>query len=224
MLEPKKMLRVLKAPSRLNAEGRARKAWLDERLADVVASSITAMKIDKNELYTLWYEGDEGNVYAPDPADLPDAELDSFPIQVSQFPCVLQTNMYRTVLESEVEECSHPEEHVAPTGGWVDGMEGRECAVCHGSQLKKIGEPWPEEWEANGSRPLLTMESGWPEDLVLAMATSGDFTLSEAILVAAQSCERCMNVLYYKYVGAEDGYPEGSEDWEKAGTSCEFCG
>lgn len=62
----------------------------------------------------------------------------------------------------------------------------------------------------------------WPEDLVLAMANSGDYSLSESILIAAQSCERCLNVLCYEY-GLDDGYPEGSEQWEKCGTSCEFC-
>lgn len=64
--------------------------------------------------------------------------------------------------------------------------------------------------------------SGWSEDLVLAMTNSGDYSLSESILIAAQSCERCMNALAYKY-GLDWGYPEGSEEWEKCGTSCDFC-
>ena len=60
------------------------------------------------------------------------------------------------------------------------------------------------------------------QDCILAMANSGDFTLEEAIWVYANSCERCMNVLLRKYL-KNDGYEEHSYEWEKAGTSCDFC-
>lgn len=62
----------------------------------------------------------------------------------------------------------------------------------------------------------------WPEDLVLAMANSGNYSLSESILIAASSCERCLNALCHKY-GLDNGYPEGSEEWKKCGTVCDFC-
>lgn len=72
------------------------------------------------------------------------------------------------------------------------------------------------------SEEIAEGHSSWPEDLVMAMANSGDYTLSESILIAAQSCERCMNALAHKY-GLDWGYPEGSEEWQKCGTSCQFC-
>ena len=56
----------------------------------------------------------------------------------------------------------------------------------------------------------------------MAIANSGDYSLTEAIIIAATSCERCMNVLALKY-GLNWGYEEGSEEWEKVGTSCQFC-
>ena len=80
----------------------------------------------------------------------------------------------------------------------------------------------PEEGEEIGSRKVYSGTSSWPEDLVLAIANSGDYSLSASIIIAATSCERCMNVLAHKY-GLDWGYAEGSEEWRKTNTSCQFC-
>ena len=64
---------------------------------------------------------------------------------------------------------------------------------------------------------------GGNEAVILAMANSGDYTLSEALAVYANACERCSNVLAYKYLNGTDGYPEYSEEWKKCGTVCEYC-
>ena len=64
---------------------------------------------------------------------------------------------------------------------------------------------------------------GGNEPVILAMANSGDYTLSEALAVYANCCERCANVLAYKYLNGADGYAEHSEEWEKCNTVCEFC-
>lgn len=61
------------------------------------------------------------------------------------------------------------------------------------------------------------------EDVILAMANSGDYTLSEAIILYATSCERCANALIYKYLNGADGYEEYSEEWKKCNTSCKYC-
>ena len=75
-------------------------------------------------------------------------------------------------------------------------------------------------------------ESGWWEELVLAMATAKPplqkFRLSEAILIAATSCERCMNALAWRYGVTDDegrphGYPEDSDDYRDTNTQCHFC-
>lgn len=60
-------------------------------------------------------------------------------------------------------------------------------------------------------------------DLILAMANSGDYTVSEAITVIANACERCINVLTYMYLDGKDGYPEHSESWKQCNTVCDFC-
>ena len=64
---------------------------------------------------------------------------------------------------------------------------------------------------------------GGGQDCIVAMVNSGDFTLEQAIWVYANSCERCMNALAYKYLDGKDGYPEFSEEWKKCNTVCDFC-
>ena len=61
------------------------------------------------------------------------------------------------------------------------------------------------------------------EDVIIAMVNSGDYTLSEALMLWSKCCERCMNVLAYKYLNGKDGYKEYSEEWLKCPTVCQFC-
>ena len=60
-------------------------------------------------------------------------------------------------------------------------------------------------------------------DVICAMVQSGDYTFEEAVCIWVNACERCMNVLTYKYTNGKDGYPEHSEEWEKCNTCCDFC-
>lgn len=61
------------------------------------------------------------------------------------------------------------------------------------------------------------------EKCIVAMVNSGDYSLAEAIYIYANSCERCMNALEYKYLGEGNGYPEFSEEWNETNTQCDFC-
>ena len=61
------------------------------------------------------------------------------------------------------------------------------------------------------------------EKTAIAMVNSGDYTLREALYILANCCERCSNVLEHRYLGAEYGYPDGSEEYRHAGTTCDFC-
>lgn len=58
-------------------------------------------------------------------------------------------------------------------------------------------------------------------DVILGMVNSGDYTLPEALVVYANACERCMNVLAHRY--ANDGYEEFSEEWLNCNTVCDYC-
>lgn len=181
------------------------------------------MKIDVNQLRFLWYENAQGEKWVPDLTQgEPPTPPQGFIYQLSRFPGIIRERMLRTVQREEVAACEHPEDFVVLTFGWIEGMTGRECRKCHGTQLKKKEDPWPDEWDACGSRVMAESETTWSEDLVMAMVKSGDYGLKQAILIAATACERCMNVLLYQY-GLGDGYPEGSEEWQKARTTCQFC-
>lgn len=57
-----------------------------------------------------------------------------------------------------------------------------------------------------------TYSGKWSQDCIVAMVNSGRYTLEQAIWIFCNSCERCMNVLLYKYLGGKEGYPEFSED------------
>ena len=72
------------------------------------------------------------------------------------------------------------------------------------------------------SSEILRGESGFSSDLVTAMVRSNDWDVGDAIMVAGQSCERCMNVLGNHY-GLDWGYPVDSEEYRKSGTTCSMC-
>jgi len=182
------------------------------------------MKIKLDKLHTLWYENESGDVHEVNYGKgEPETPPKGYVYQHSMFPTQLTHNILRDVVEEEVAACKHPDKHVVPTSGWIDGMEGRECNKCKGSQVKKKEVDWPKKWDANGSRQVMAFNMGWSEDLAMGLTNSGDYTLSQAILIAAQSCERCMNVLIYEHVTKDDGYPEYSDEWKKTNTECAFC-
>ena len=86
-----------------------------------------------------------------------------------------------------------------------------------------------DKWLSNGKNKTFkqildcTTTYGSGSDCIIAMVNSGDFTLEQAIWVYANSCERCMNVLCYKYLDGKYGYAEFSDEWKKANTECDFC-
>jgi hypothetical protein len=188
---------------------------------------------------TLWWENSEGEKwFSPDLREPYTEPPEGFILQVSQFPNTLRTNWLKIVQPDEVEKCPHEDKFVQPTYGWIDGIEGRECKKCNGTQIRNVGEPWPKKWKASGSREYMSGEASWPVDLALAMARPSDselnkaverygapgriLDLKDAIIAAGSSCERCLNALCHRY-GLDDGYPRGSEEWDKSGTSCHLC-
>ena len=180
------------------------------------------MKINKEDLKTLWYEDENGNKL--EHVEFSCEAPENAKYFASRFPCEVHEKHYKIIKQSDVDKCNHPRKYIVPTYGWVDGIVGRECKVCHGTQTKKKGilHRWGKKWDGGSSKETIAFISTYSEDLVLAMANSGDYTLSESIIIAAMSCERCMNALAYKY-GLNWGYEEYSEEWQKCGTLCEFC-
>ena len=77
-----------------------------------------------------------------------------------------------------------------------------------------------------GDDRICSMHRGALEDLVLALASGANkqpkYLLCEALVIAAESCECCMNVLAYQY-GLEWGYAYGSDEQKQSNTSCNWC-
>jgi len=157
------------------------------------------MKIKKEHLKTLWYEDADGNILEHDNESYLCPKGAKF--QNSMFPNIVRHNVLELIKQEDVDKCPHPRENINKTYGWIDGIEGRRCV---------------------GSREIMSMSSSWPEDIVLSIANSGDYTLKEAILICVKACERCLNVLAHKYK-AGDGYSDDSEEYKQCGTSCQFC-
>lgn len=189
-------------------------------------------------LPTLWYENEAGDRWPVDLHDPTASPPEGFVYQWSRFPTVLRETCNRSILQADVDACDHPGGMLRPDLGLIEGLEGRECMKCRGSQVKDAGAPWPVQWDAHGSRDVMSGDSSWPDDLVLAMVRPSPeemcvalerhgeeprlFGMDDAIILAASSCERCLNALLWRY-GLDDGYPPYSEGWDKAGTSCEIC-
>ena len=194
------------------------------------------MDINLDKLQTLWYENKNGDKWVPnDLSNFPDD--DTYCYQISESPCELRTNYFKFTLASDVSTCDHPNKYISPTYGWIDGIVGRQCSKCGGTQTKKETEEWPDIWNDNGGKSIAYGTSSWPQDLVLALSRPSlkerlislgrgywnrYYDLDKAILIAAHSCERCLNSLAYQY-GLSWGYKEFSVKWDCAGTSCEFC-
>lgn len=168
----------------------------------------------------LWYENEAGERFLPDMHGGPDQAPEGFIYQHSRFPLQLTHSVLRMVLQSEVDACKH--EHLKPDLVIIDSMEGRECLLCHGYQSKMKGDPWPEKWQANGSRPVFGSSCSANNELVTQMVRSGRYDARTAVLVAAIACERCMNILGWD-LGCSWGYRPDSEEARKANTRCELC-
>lgn len=185
------------------------------------------MNIDKSSLQYLWYEDKSGNKVEVDINDITSIERNpEIAYLVSRFPLEIRTKTLKIIRQADVDECRHKKKYIKHTFGWVKGTRVRECQKCYGTQVRKWWQLWGRKWVASGSKEVsieTTHLGSGSEKIILAMVNSGDYTLSEAILIVSRACERCSNVLAYKYTNKEDGYPEGSKDWFKSKTSCKFC-
>lgn len=184
------------------------------------------MKIDKTKLKNgIWYEDENGNRIEHD-ENLVETPIGAHTYH-SCFPLQITERIYTCHSKEEKEKCKHKRKFRKKGNGLVKGYKGRICTACGCRQTRKWYQPWGKKWDCGASiTPLIdfnTTIGGGNEDVVLAMANSGDYRLSEAITIFGNACERCMNVLAYKYLNGADGYEEYSEEWHKANTVCDFC-
>jgi len=130
-----------------------------------------------------------------------------------------------------------PPRHAALTNAvWFEDKYGRRRYAD-----PQDGSAWPEGYDYRvtrcpgqlhtehyvktqdgGSQLLMAGSSTFREDLVLALVQQRGYRLTDALVLSSQACERCMHSMAYA-LGLSWGYPEGSGQWRKAGTTCEWC-
>lgn len=183
------------------------------------------MKIDKDKLKLgIWYEDKDGNMFRNDNSvEKPNDDIVSyhvcFPTEINE-----RIEMYYDSKDT----CRHPLIYRKRTHGWIKGIKGCKCEKCGKTKTGKSYIPFAfMKWErGNEHYPLMTVNTHLgklSQECVVAMVNSGDYELDEALVVMATACERCGNVLLYKYLNGKDGYEEYSDEWKKANTICDFC-
>lgn len=154
------------------------------------------MKIDLSKFKCFWSELEDGTKVDELPKD-----YSGYVSYGSAFPCQFS--------EELMSYNYHPKK-------WYEKL------------LLKINPKLQEKWNITKGRTfkyIATFNSTYKSmsDVIVAMVNSGDYTLEQAIWLCAESCERCMNVLAYKYLNGKDGYAEYSDEWHKCNTVCDFC-
>ena len=134
------------------------------------------MLIKKEHLETLWYENENGERISEAGFDIPPTPEVMY--QVSRFPAQLTTSYLKLISPDEVDKCRHPRRYIKRTFGWIDGIVGRECMKCGGTQTKKKWRLWPRKWDGSGSRQALAFNCRWSDDLALAIVNNSDYSLS----------------------------------------------
>lgn len=158
------------------------------------------MKIDLTKLRHCWWEDENGNVLEDSPNVMPDEkQKEKYRYYHSEFPCQISHNI--SLYDY------HPK-----------GIQRVliKLPIISKRVKRKIGKTFASVGTFN-----TTYNSG--SDCIVAMVNSGDYTLEQAIWVYANSCERCMNALCFKYLNGKEGYEEYSNEWNKCNTVCDFC-
>lgn len=166
------------------------------------------MNIDYTKLNKKhWFEDAERNVI---PCEENEVGRDAVARTVPDNEVVYYHHCFPLELHDQIDEyCYHPEN---PIEKWLCRKSKR--------MYKLFSKGKDRTFE-----PIMDCTStyGCGQECIVSMVNSGDFTLEQAIWVYANSCERCMNALEYKYLDGKSGYPEYSDEWKKCNTECDFC-
>lgn len=152
------------------------------------------MNIDLNKFKNFWYEDENGNV-----VDKPLDDKKHYTYH-SCFPCQMN---------HDIDDYGyHPK-------GFVQNLLFK-IPITQKYVKKKISKTY---------KRLGTFHITYSgmSDVIVAMVNRGDYTLEQAIWICANACQRCINVLAYKYLDGKDGYREFSDEWKKCNTVCDFC-
>lgn len=132
----------------------------------------------------------------------------------------LLTLYYTTAIEGDRRVWAHHR------GEWCDGPPP-EYVYQHAQFPLQLVENILRIDDGKSTR-VMTGTSSYPESLVLGMVNPPTpklrrFSLHDAILVAGQACERCMNALMWDYSTPRAGYSIDSDEYRDNRTRCLFC-
>lgn len=183
------------------------------------------MNIDKSKLKIgIWYEDKNGNVMenenSAEPPEGARTYHTCFPLQITESIYIVHDQKQKT-------RCRHNRKYWIKDKGLKKGLKGHVCSRCGCNQTRKWWQPWGKKWNRGTSITHLmdcrTSIGSGNQDIIMAMVNSGDYSLNEALAVYSSACERCANVLAFKYLNGADGYEEYSDEWKKCNTECQFC-
>lgn len=170
------------------------------------------MKIDLTELNRgHWFEDLDGNVYDAVSMNLP-KEKDYF-----SYTCVSPLT-----ISDHVDSYTYHPSYLHQCNPFYQAML---CFKWFRNFMYWWMKKHPDRYHKT-FKPLLTSNTHLSKksgEIAVAMVNSGDYDLGEALYILSHCCERCSNVIYYKYTNGQDGYAEYSDEWKKCNTECSFC-
>jgi len=175
------------------------------------------MRVDKNQIRFIWWEDKDGNKYYPPPHDI-SRPSDKYIYYHTMMPDI-HHEVHWVPTADDIRNCDH--DLISTNDEWIAPIVGRRCKKCGAYQTKEEGQPWPDKWEW-GTVHICTNRSSFEDNIALAMANSGNYTLKESIIILARCCERCTNAFAFTY-NVPGGYPEYSLEWCECNTECDYC-
>ena len=167
------------------------------------------MRIDLTKLRKFhWFEDENGNMYDEISQNLPH-DIEHFTYHV----------VNPLVYTEKITEYSYHPEYLHESNRFYKAMLNFKWFYnLMYRRMKKRGD-------SKTFKDIASFNTGYRSmsDVIVAMVNSKDYTLEEAIYICANACERCSNVLAYKYLDEKEGYSEYSEEWKKCNTVCDFC-
>ena len=160
------------------------------------------MNIDLSKCKDAIYEDSKGNIVSH---DSPDAKY----VYINM-PCIVRSkNFYKYRPKNSIMKL-----------------------LCQNKSIYKFISKYIMNFNDFDLKPFdLHYDVSWDSDLaqkcIVAMSYNHGYSLIEAIYVWSNSCERCRNVLVYRYLDKKDrgsfGYEEYSPKWFRCPSRCNHC-
>ena len=176
------------------------------------------MHIDPQSLITLWFENAAGERWLPT-ADRTDPPA-GFTRMLHESPLVLHRETSTQAADGWRSDAPllskgcHPDLVLAMCR---PSIQEANHALRRALMRRRLSEP-----AGHGVRAMAERIAQGTQASISRVELPPRYTLEQAILIAARSCERCVNALAHAY-GLLWGYPEHGPEWKASIASCAFC-